>query len=101
MRRAIGFVIAVLALAVWFAFPANAHVQVNNHGHGAGWVGSPADGIPGQGKALVQGGPTGETTLSPAHVKGLNRACEALMANGNDAVMIFGPPSPAGCPHGT
>lgn len=101
MRRIIGFAIGVLALAAMFAFPASAHVQVNDHGHGSGWVGSPAEGIPGKGKALVPGGPTGQTTLSPAHVKGLNTACEALKAHGNAAVQIFGPPSPAGCSHGT
>lgn len=101
MRRVIGFVIALLALAAMFAFPASAHVQVNNHGKGSGWVGSPAEGIPGQGNGLILGGPTGETTLSPAHAKGLNTACEALKANGNTAVQIFGPPTPAGCPHGT
>lgn len=105
MKRAIAFVGTALFSAVLLAGPAAAHVIVvsppgGGTGH-QGWVGSPAEGIPGQGNGLVLGGPTGETVLSPAHVKGLVTACESIRGQGRAAANIFGPPSPAGCPHGT
>lgn len=105
MKRAIGFIVAAFVALAMLAVPAGAHViVVDTPGEGtghAGWVGSPAAGIPGQGGVLVLGGPTGETVLSPAHVHGLVNACEAIRAQGRAAVDIFGPPTPAGCPHGT
>jgi len=61
------------------------------------WVG--ALGLPGQGQGLIPGGPAGDWSITPAHGKGLNVACEALEANGNGVVDIRGPgPS---CPHGS
>lgn len=105
MRRIIVVLSVAVAAVVMLAVPASAHVIVvdapgGGDGH-VGWVGSPAEGIPGQGQGLILGGPTGETVLSPSHAKGLNTACEAIRAQGRAAVDIFGPPTPAGCPHGT
>lgn len=92
--------VAVIALS---GAAASAHVlEVDPPGNGeprSGWVGGPA--LPGQGKGLIPGGPGGQIMQSPAHGGGLNTACEALRSNGRSAVDIFGPPSPAGCAHGT
>ena len=105
MKRALVSAVICAAAVVSLSVPAGAHViVVDTPGEGAGhsgWAGSPAAGIPGQGEGLVLGGHTGETVLSPAHVKGLVSACEAIRAHGQAAVDIFGPPTPAGCPHGT
>ena len=55
-----------------------------------------------QGEGLVPAGPGGMFGLqSPAHYGGLNTACEALRANENGVVDIYGPPTAGGCPHGT
>jgi hypothetical protein len=103
-RRRIGVVITAMVLGLGLMVgPASAHVLVvsppgADEPH-VGWVGGGE--LPGQGEGLVPGGPTGESMLAPAHAKGLNSACEALRAHGNAAVQIFGPPTPAGCPHGT
>jgi hypothetical protein len=94
----------VLALAM-LAGPAAAHVLVvdppGQEEAKGGWVGSPALPEAAQGKGLMPGGPAGAYLQSPSHGKGLNTACEALRANDRSAVDIFGPPTRAGCPHGT
>ncbi len=96
---ALGIVIVTTAA---MAAPAGAHVLVVDPPGGETkvvWVG--AGELPGKGQGLVPGGPTGSYLQSPAHAKGLNAACEALRANGSAVVDIFGPPTPAGCAHGT
>jgi hypothetical protein len=113
MRRTALTLAAAAALMLALAAPAAAHVlvvtppnadePVSTHRGGpfeeikamgdVGWVGGGP--LPGQGQGLISS-PAG--TLSPAHAKGLNTACEQ---NGSSVVAIFGPPSPAGCPHGT
>ena len=105
MRRVFSILIIVAGVSGLFAGTASAHVRVvDPPGVGepaGGWVGSPADGIPGVGEGLVLGGADGQTTLSPSHAGGLNTACLALRAGGQAAVDIFGPPTPAGCNHGS
>lgn len=64
-----------------------------------GWAGGGE--LPGHGHGLVPGGPTGSYLQAPAHEGGLVTACESLRASGAAAVDIFGPPTPAGCAHGT
>jgi hypothetical protein len=63
------------------------------------WAGSPF--LPGAGKGLIAGGPGGAYLISPSHALGLNTACNTIRSNGKAAVDIYGPPSPAGCAHGT
>jgi hypothetical protein len=102
MKKVFGFCVTACAALVVSAVPASAHVLVVEPPGGdvkVGWVGGGP--LPGQGKGLVPGGPTGSYLQSPAHAKGLNQACESIRANGQAAVDIFGPPTPAGCPHGT
>lgn len=102
MRRALLGLAVVIITSVGLAVPASAHVLVVDPPGGetkVGWVGAGA--LPGKGQGLVPGGPTGSYLQTPAHAKGLNNACEALRANGQAAVDIFGPPTPAGCAHGT
>jgi hypothetical protein len=100
-RAAVGLAVAV-AVTGGIAAPASAHILVVNPPGGetkVNWVGGGA--LPGQGQGLVPGGPTGSYLQSPAHAKGLNQACESIRSNGQAAADIFGPPTPAGCPHGT
>jgi hypothetical protein len=104
-RRSIGVILTTMLFTIGLmAGPAAAHILVvtppgADGPANVGWVGGGE--LPGQGKGLVPGGPTGSYLQSPAHAKGLNSACEALRSNGQAAVDIFGPPSPAGCAHGT
>ena len=107
MRRIIRRLVPLAAagmLAGAMVMPASAHVLVvSPQGEGEGtvqWVGGPV-GLDANGKGLVLGGPTGDQLMPPSHVKGLNNACETIRANGNGVVDIFGPPTPAGCEHGT
>jgi hypothetical protein len=104
-RRGIGVILMTMLFTIGLmAGPAAAHVLVVTP-PGAdepvheGWTGGGA--LPGQGEGLVPGGPGGIYLQSPAHEKGLNSACEALRSNGKAAVDMFGPPTPAGCAHGT
>lgn len=115
MKRTIAVLATVAALMAALAVPASAHVlvvtppnadePVSTHRGGphqpikgllgdVGWVGGGS--LPGQGRGLLTGGPLG--TLAAAHGKGLNTACEA---NGSSVVAIYGPPTPAGCHHGS
>lgn len=91
MKRLVTVLVIVMAVLGAFAGTAAAHIRVVDApgNPDPGWVGSPAEGIPGQGEGLVQGGPTGTTTLSPAHAGGLNTACEAIRAQGKAAVDIY------------
>jgi hypothetical protein len=101
MQRTVVVLAAVAALMFALAAPAAAHVLVvtppgaEDPVH-VGWVGGGA--LPGKGAGLIPGGPGGIYIQSPAHAKGLNTACES---SGSDVAAIFGPPTPAGCPHGT
>ena len=105
-------VVATTALLAGTAGPAAAHVivvsppngnTVATHGGAplGAWVGGPPLPASAAGAGLIAGGPGGDWTLTPAHDAGLNSACEAQRAGGRSAASIFGPPSPAGCPHGT
>ena len=93
---------SVLVLALMS--PGMAHfLTVNGAAPGGGpgpgvWVGGPV-GLDASGRGLVLGGPTGDLLMPPAHVKGLDTACEALEAGGVAAADIRGPGGP-GCPHG-
>ena len=107
MRRIIRRLVPLVAagmLAGAMVMPASAHILVvDPQGEGDGtvqWVGGPV-GLDANGKGLVYGGPDGDELMPPSHEKGLNNACEAQRANGKSAASIFGPPSPAGCEHGT
>ncbi len=99
MRKVLTTWIVVVALVAALASVAWAHTLTVTTPSGQEkqvWVGALA--LPGQGKGLIPGGPTGEWLISPSHGKGLNVACEALEANGNGVADIRGPgPS---CPHG-
>jgi len=101
--RVAAAVVAVFTAVLLTAAPASAHILVvdppGSDEVKTVWVGGGA--LPGQGKGLVPGGPGGTIMQSPAHNKGLNTACEAIRAAGVAAVDIFGPPTPAGCAHGT
>ena len=112
IRRTVTLAAATLLALGMIAGPAAAHhLTVDPPGAGSGpsagpfepggWVGGPAP-LPGQGKGLVLGGMSGQDPMTPAHVGGLNTACEALRENGNGVVDIFGPPPTehSGCPHG-
>ena len=111
MARVAALTAAMFASVSLFAGAASAHyIEVDPAGDGdgtTGWVGGPV-GVPGQGEGLVMGGPDGDEPMPPSHVKGLNAACEALRANGNGVVDIYGPPShdvlppgfTSGCAHG-
>ncbi len=88
---------ALLAVAV--LAPAAAHnLEVSPPGNGNA-IGGEVGGsdIPGVGQGLIAGGPGGIFTLTPAHGKGLNNACEATDAN--PVVDIRGPGG-SGCAHG-
>lgn len=91
---------AALALS---SAPATAHVVIIDppgQDPKEGCVGGPA--LPGKGQGLIPGGPPNAPIMqSPAHGKGLNTACETIRAHGNGVVDIFGPPTQAGCAHGT
>jgi hypothetical protein len=102
MRRVVLASLVSVGVALGVALPASAHViVVQPPGHEApvveGWTGGPA--LPGKGKGLIPGGPTGSYLQSPSHAKGLVTSCEALRANGNGVVDIFGPPF-GNCFHG-
>lgn len=102
IRRTLVAFAVVTVTGAALAAPAGAHILVVDppgDDEKVVWVG--AGELPGKGQGLVPGGPTGSYLQSPSHAKGLNSACEALRANGRAAADIFGPPSPAGCPHGT
>ena len=113
MRRMLVVLAAMLLTLGLLGGPAAAHhlvVDPPGAGEGpsagpldpGGWVGGPL-GVPGKGQGLNhEGGPTGEDTITPAHHKGLNSACESLRQHGNGVVDIFGPPPipGSGCPHG-
>jgi len=107
IRRLSVLAAATLMVLGMIAGPAAAHVLVvSPPGGGQGPEDVRAGGGPlpesAQGEGLIPAGPNGMFGLqSPAHGKGLNTACESLRANGNGVVDIFGPPTPAGCPHGT
>lgn len=105
IRRLSVLAAATLMVLGMIAGPAAAHILVVNpppEGHGPSMKAQVGGGqLPGIGKGLIPGGPTGSYLQSPAHGGGLNTACESLRANGNEVVDIFGPPTPAGCPHGT
>jgi hypothetical protein len=119
MKRSAITLAAMAALVLALAAPAAAHtIRVTPPGHGgeqvethrggphqwshdffgAGWVGGPV-GLPGQGAGLVGGGPGGDMPMTPAHVSGLNTACEALGAESGNGVVDIRGPGPS-CPHG-
>lgn len=100
-------VIAVVAALALMTAPAAAHVLVvdppgNDKVHEK-WVGGPPDAllpIQAQGEGLFPAPPFAPGFKQPAaHGKGLNNACHATASN--STVTIFGPPTPAGCEHGT
>ena len=99
MKRRVAVLTAgLMFLAGPLAGVASAHyIEVNPPGDAepkGGWVGAMS--IPGKGQGLITGGPPGqEMTMTPAHAKGLNTACESIRANGNGVVDIYGPPSHA------
>lgn len=103
MKRAIIGTLTAVGLTLTMSAGASAHYlhietpDGETHHH---WVGGPA--LPGQGAGLIPGGPTGQDTIAPAHEAGLVKACEAIRANGNGVVDIFGPyiPGQETCRHG-
>jgi hypothetical protein len=101
MLRRFAQLAAIMATLMMLAAPAYAHnMTVTPPGTDRevhNWVG--ALDIPGQGQGLIPGGPGGTWTLTPAHAKGLNTACESLEDNPS-VVDIRGPAGP-GCPHGS
>jgi hypothetical protein len=104
MKRITIMLAAMLFAIGLMAAPASAHVLVVDsagNGHDGVWVGGPV-GVPGQGQGLVLGGPDGQQTMPPSHVKGLNSACDAIREKGNGkaAADIWGPPHPNTCNHG-
>ena len=108
IRRLSVLAAATLMVLGMIAGPAAAHILVvepPGGGQGPGeeaQVGGGALPDAAKGQGLIEGGPPWDRYLqSPAHGKGLNTACESLWANGNGVVDIYGPPTPAGCPHGT
>lgn len=103
-------VAAVMSAIAVFAMPADtaeAHIRVVTPPSGVevepGWVGplQAYFALEDQSAALdnVPDIERFEDALFSAHSRGLNAACEANESN--DTVDIFGPPTPAGCPHGT
>ena len=104
IKRASIITIAGAATLALSGAPASAHliiVDPPGSEEKVGWVGGGPLPEAANGKGLIIGGPSGEYLQPPSHGKGLNTACAALRANGNGVVNIFGPPSPAGCAHGT
>ena len=106
IKRASIIAIAGAATLALSGAPASAHVIIidppgSEEEPKVGWVGGGPLPDEAAGEGLVPGGLTGDYLQPPSHTKGLNSACEALRANGRSAVDIFGPPTPAGCPHGT
>jgi hypothetical protein len=97
-------VIAVVAALALMAAPAAAHVLVvdppGNDKVVEGWVGGPILPIEAQGAGLFDAPPFAPGhKQSAGHSNGLNNACHATADN--STVAIFGPPTPAGCEHGT
>lgn len=101
-------VIAVVAALALMAAPAAAHNLVvdppgNDKVHER-WIGGPILPAQAQGKGLFDAppfpiAPADGLKQPAAHAKGLNNACKATKSN--STVTIFGPPTPAGCEHGT
>lgn len=100
MKRAIIGTLTAVGLTLTMSAGASAHnlhittPDGETHHH---WVGGPA--LPGQGEGLIPGGPDGSWTIVPAHEGGLVNACQAIRANGNEVVDIFGPGGNT-CRHG-
>lgn len=89
MKRITTLAVGVLMVLAMMAGPASAHILVVQDGEvqthraerfgGFAWVGGNGQG----------------------HFEGLDVACEKQRDHGNSAVDIYGPPTDAGCPHGT
>lgn len=104
MRRKLTRVVAVVVALGLMTAPAAAHVLVvsppGNDKVMEKWVGGPILPEQAQGNGLFPAPPFLPGLKQPAgHGKGLVNACEAT--DNNSVVLIFGPPTPAGCPHGT
>lgn len=107
MRRVTRVVVVLLAFGL-VASPAAAHnLEVSPPGnadkHVERWIGGPPGVVlpdHAQGDGLFPGPPFAPDNKQPAaHGNGLNTACASTSTN--PVVTIYGPPTPAGCPHGT
>lgn len=101
-RRMVALLGATLLALSMLAGPAAAHIlEVDPPGQEDPiwvWVGGPTLPEQAQGQGLV---PNPFGLQPPSHTTGLNTACHTLREHGHSVVDIFGPPTPAGCPHGT
>lgn len=100
MRRLITTVAAMLLALVILAGPASAHILVVDSpgGDTTVWVGTNPEVLFETPAPFMTPDPF---TLFAPHALGLNDACYAIREHGNGTVDIFGPPTPADCPHGT